>query len=660
MTYQQRVLGVRFDVEASEPEDAERAEKWLSDLLGEQQTADDLSGALRTIARDAPTVRAWVLHEGEELDLGLDVVNGTVTSWSVMRAGNGSWVIDGQLELGAIATELARTPFVRTGTAKYRKPSEEKARFAKAERDAREAIKANDFSQLAACLTATGLAGTRGVDVRLDLVRGLLACGAPESGQILLDVLRREVPEIAHLVAYRLYTKKTLAQGVVDELLTAWKARPRTDVLVARLASAIAEWPDFPFPAGFLEAEPELRRLLDRRFAEAQPKPKVAQIVGSTLEFLEVGAIRGFRRARSRLTEVKPETRANLRIEFGERLHAVARQGDPIVRGAALDLLCAMGVATSKLGALTEGLGEAAGVRALRLASAPVELPIAPVVATVGPGAMYNWKDVLGVARYPGGHLVVNKKSTVSFEQNSKATWRATGFDGSSPLAVIGEPGPRVLLGSKHGVHALDRESGREIWCAGTVDPPSMMGLGLITDPRATVWAADDRHLLVMGTHHVTWLDARTGAVLDVAEIPFADPRGLMRIEGEDAVIVLDGTAVMNGHGNDDYLASGLVVRMDNARSGHFDEGSLEDRIVPRTLGAVVRVAGAVSAEFSPVDVVLTENRRRVHFLLPNNIVRIGPAYTSTAIGGACVLLFQGDEQSGFNGKWLSMAMSVD
>ena len=90
MPYQTRVLGVRLEIEGSAAEDAERAEEWLTELTGEAIAAGDLDRDLATVARDAPTVRAWVLSEGEELDLTIHVIGGSgdaesVTAWNVVR-----------------------------------------------------------------------------------------------------------------------------------------------------------------------------------------------------------------------------------------------------------------------------------------------------------------------------------------------------------------------------------------------------------------------------------------------------------------------------------------------------------------------------------------------------------------------------------------------
>lgn len=680
MPYQTRVLGVRVEVEGSAAEDAERAEQWLSDLLGDDLAAGDLARDLMTVARDAPSVRAWVLAEGEELELTLHRVGSPgvaskderdrerVAAWNVVRGGKKAYLVDDRPDLGAIATELARKSFAKVGKPQRVTASAAKAAWAETETQVKAALVTNDATELRRWLTSTDLTGTRGVHLRSQLVRALLASPSPESGEALLEVLRSDVPEIAHLVSYRIYTKKGLAERLLDELAPAWKDRPRSDTFLGRLVGAISEWPDFPYPAGYLEAAPtELRALLDARYRdqEAAMKPKLGALVEATVQGLESGEIKGFRRVRKRLEEAKPEPRARHRETFETRLRDIAgRPGAHVVRGAALDLLLALGVAPAELGALTEGLPETGGVRELRLAYAPQALPAARVVPAAPPSDQRSDStEALSAATLPGGSIVVNRKSMVLFAlQDGRTKWRATGFDGPVALAVLGDPGTRVYVASKYGLHALDAASGRELWCASTVDVPlSQVGLGYVTDPRPTLWALDDR-VLVMGSERASWLDARTGQVLDVAEIPFRDPRGLVALPEEDAVVVLDGTSLVRDMFNVDLVPSGLVIRRPRANAERLFDG-LEDRVVPRTLGSVVRELGGVRAELSTVDGVVVETRAdggtaRARFALPPDILRFGPAVLQD--GAPHVLVRQAIRSGIFDdGRWLAVPLSV-
>lgn len=683
MPYQTRVLGVRIEVEGSSAEDAERAEQWLSDLLGDDLAAGDLARDLMTVARDAPSVCAWVLAEGEELELTLHRVGGPsggsggtedakererVASWDVVRGGKKAYLVDARPELGAIATELARKSFAKVGKPQRVTASAAKAAWAETEARVKAALETKDAIELRRWLTSTDLAGTRGVPLRSELARALLASPSPESGEALLEVLRSEVPEIAHLVSYRLYTKKGLAGRVLAEVAQAWKDRPRSDTFLGRLVGAISEWPDFPYPEGYLEAAPtDLRALLDARFRdqEAATKPKLGALVEATVQALESAEIKGFRRVRRRLEEAKQEPRARHRETYEERLRAIAgRPGAHVVRGAALDLLLALGVAKAELGALTEGLPESGGVRELRLASAPQALPAARGFPAAAPSDQRrDWTEVRSAATVHGGALVVNRKSMVAFAlPDGRTKWRATDLDGSVALAILGDPGPRVYVASKHGLHALDAASGRELWCACTVDVPlSQVDLGYVTSPRPTLWALDDR-VLVMGSEHASWLDARTGRVLDVAEIPFREPHGLVALPEEDAVVVLDGTSLVRDLFNEDLIASGLVIRRPRPDTDSLFDG-LEDRVVPRTLGTVVRELGGVRAELSTVDGVVVETHAdgsttRGRFALPPDIVRFGPVVVQD--GAPHVLVRQAIRSGIFDdGRWLAVPLSV-
>lgn len=656
MPYMVKVLGVRLDVEKADPTDAERAERWLKRLFEDDLAAGDLAADLETVARDASSARAWVLVEGEERELSMHVVGGERRTLMAVRVAQGL-VVEGRRDLDAIANELAHQSFVKTGRPKAPRASDERKRFAKKREEALAAIAARDVAQMVACLRAPELSGSRGLDVRAELVRALVARPlskhatpevARDAGEALFAALRDDGRTVAHAVSSQLFRQTELAGRLLDELTSALGDSPRSNVFVARLANAVAQWPDFSLPEAFLASlRPDVRAIIDFRFAEAQPKRKLSETLGAAVEALERGNLGGFRRARVKTISAKLTARENMRATFGRRLATIAGEatGDPTVRGAALDLLRALDVPRSELGALVSGLPGVSGVRELALAASQLELPPATLTPSSPPeGPAIGGDQVLRAARHRDGFLVANRRGALALEIDGVAKWRVDGLKNPVPLRVLGDSPAAAFAASQEGLHAFDQETGRELWFLGAIDVPTELSLGVVTDPRPTVWTLDER-ILVLGSDHLTWIDAKNGRIEAVVGLPFTSPHGLAPL-ADDAVVVLDGTHTMSSFFNADFVLSGLVVRRD---------GSTEDRVVPATLGSVQREVDGARLDFSQSDVVVERGGETRRWALPEGVTRIGPVVREPE-NPARVLVFVAIHSGSFeDGQWFSL-----
>lgn len=647
-----RVLGIQLDLGESAGEDAERAERWAFDLLTEERAFGDLERDLRAFAEDTETVRSALVVENEDLHRSLFTVRrGKIDRFGVARDGQGRWLVEGREDLSELAADLAERDLIRVGTPKTSAATKEREIFAAHVAAAKEAVDNRDVSRMIELFRSRALAGTRGRDARASIARALVSESTPDAADVLFDALRDEVPSIAHVIGYRLYVQSHLASRLLAEIEAAWRDRPRLDVYLARLAAAVQEWPDFPYPQGWIEAaDPLLVRLLDPRDADA-PKTKLSALMETTVRALERGTFEAVRRSRQRLNKAKPEPIAKMRELFAERLRAVlASKAELTIRAAAFDLLTSLGVPAPEIVPLIGDFPAVGGVRKARLdARIDPPPPPAPLVFGLAPVAPeISHQDVLGAAKYPEGYVVHRAGDTIALVVDGRARWKIDAPNDSQILAVLGDHGGRAFVSCADGLVALDIDTGRELWCCGAIDRPTLTSRDSVVDPRPVVWARREQ-LLVLGTDHVTAVEPRSGRVVDVVDVPFAEAMGFAL--HEQGVLVLDGSVVFGGLHDTDLVRSGLLVRADLSAEDHF---------VPAVLASIVREVGGVRADFSRADVVLTSRAGEVRWALPPKVSHLGPVVPGAG-GVPHALLFVSDPSSHVfgAGSWQALPLSV-
>ncbi len=593
MPYMVDVLGVELRVDRADPDDVDRARRWLRET--EDVSADDLRRLLETCAREASSVGIVVAAQGEAREHLLYVVaNGTV-EMHVAEELTG--------ELRDRARDLAESgDLTITGTPAP--PSADRVRREQLEADARAAIQARDAKRMIELLADPSLAGSEHGELRARLAKWIAERSAPEAHALLLQRLRDDVHDVAHAIMYRLRKQRGIEAAYLAELTRLADELPRTLVPFERFLKAVDDYGlDVTIPEALRRPSP--------------PGRKRADAIDDAIGELEGGGVSLVRKAKRNLGPPLGEAlQQTLRDRFAPRLTAIATRGPTTqARALAVDLLELLGVDDGALRGCVRGLPECG--RVLELLHAQSELPELPLVlhSAPPPTAPVSWRDVDGAAPYDGGLWVVSPRDgIVRLLDGTTARWSTTLGVRARPLKVVrGWRKDLVFVASPWGVHALDATTGRERWVCPHV--AAQLG-GSVCDPRATVWDRGDT-LVVQAERQLATLDRATGVVRELVETTF--PLFGLRAHG-DGVIALDGVSAVDDifelAAADELAESGLVLHAD---------GRTEDLVAPRCLAAVVREAGSARLELTRGIAVIERAGKRTLYRVPQVVCAVGP-----------------------------------